>query len=393
MNLKKFYSVPNFKKLKTSEKIIYVFAILIPLSIIYSFLHFYYLPFGYNKDLQKNDRAISIKMDVEKDLLDGVAKITVKPLISKRNVLVHAYVEEEGLYFIQPPIFEEDFLDVWDYVEEFSENFDYKILDEYLVNQDADFISFKLEYEIDWEKPIETPEIVLKYQNLKILQYNGYIELRVEETEDEVLKTYREFYYFQDEEVDSIVTLYANYKKPGDTNGFIELCVNGVISSRTVINKISQTEDEKSFTTIWNEELEKDFSQPYISLKEDEYSLNMLQNVPDDIKAFVNKKAYYEHLHKPNIDDSLENETDFDQYIYDENDPTIRYQIYHDKEFFNSFSGYIQEIRIGYDYPFLKKQTFDAIFAETPFEISIAGESTKFENIHINLYRKPLWKK
>jgi hypothetical protein len=432
--LKDFYKIPKFKELDRVGKVLFVFAFLLPLTIVYIFLHFYFWPFGLNvnydldsKEVEFTNRDFFYTIDGER-VLDGIAEIKLRTTIPKRNLKTNISVEGENLYLIPEVFKDHDINFTPDFSREFGEDFDYILLDEYEVKEE-DLIVFKIDYELDIYRDIKD-EILLKYKNLKIIQRNNSVELMVNEILGGEFKTFQtqiglgfEIPEEKEEERIENVTMYAIYKKPSDTNGFIELFANNRISERVVIPSDEKKYDDMfeifEIKTVWNEELEKDLSQQYVSLKQEDYTVSLLRDIPEDLRDIVNWDLYYEKLFKPKefeeeekMTKELENQEcneneesvyeevkDYEEtkplgngfFRYDENF-NERFHIFYKKEFFNSFEDKVNKISIGYEYPISFKKEFSTL-KNTPMKFTIVGEDSKIENIKINIRRESLWEK
>ncbi len=416
MKFKDFYEIPKFKKLDNVGKAIYIFSFLIPALIVYTFLHLYFLPFGLNKDYTLENREVQFTNTdffytiEKKEVLDGVTEVKIEPTIPKRNVVATVSVTGENAYIIPLRITQDDISFNPEYTKEFEKNKEYIYLNDYNV-KDEDIVVFKIDYEIDAEEQ-ECSEILLKYKNMRIIQNEGSIEMRLDKRIEGRIETFQSFFYLGEEEKQQPITLYAVYKKPNQTNGFLEIFANNKLNGRTIVPSQNKVTDDKiaeiELETIWNEELTKDLSQEFISLKQEEYTQNLLKDVPENLKNVIDLNLYYEKLFKPenNFEEIQEEEleeteeecedvikTEKSIFVYDQENPNKRYQVFYKKDFFKNFSGNIQSISVGYGYPIEQKKELKTLFPNTPIYIKIVGENSEIENIDVNLFREPVWKK
>ena len=418
MKFKDFYEIPNFKKLDKVGKTIFVFSFVLPILIVYTFLHLYFWPFGLERTYELNDRGFSFSNTTylytidEEELLDGIAEVKLETRIPKRNLRTRISVEGENIYLIPEAFGEDDINFTPNFTRNFQEDFDYILLSEYQV-KDEDILVFKIDYELDIYRDIEN-ELLLKYKNLRIIQRQNSVELRVDEILGEEFKTFEtnlglDFEIPEEEEEEEReerienIEIYAIYKKPTDTNGFIELFLNNRISRRTVIPSDEKIYDDMfedfGIETIWNDELIKDITQEFISLKQEEYTVNLLNNVPENLRNVIDLNLYYEKLFKPEgFEEEGDSEYEGDQIIsehyfrYDESYYNRRFHVFYDKEFFNFFEGDINRVSVGYEYPISLKKEFGTL-RNTPMFFRIVGENSNVENIIINIQREPVWKK
>jgi hypothetical protein len=413
MKFKDFYEIPKFKKLDKVGKIIYVFSFLIPGLIVYTFLHLYFLPFGLNQnytlensELQFTNTDFFYTID-SKEVLDGATEVKIEPRVPKRNVIATVSVKGENAYIVPHRITQKDISFNPEYTKELNEE-EYTYLTDYNV-KDEDIIVFKIDYEIDVERQ-KCSEILLKYENLRIIQNLDNIELRLDEKIEGDLKTFQSFFNLGLEEKEQPITLYAIYKKPNQTNGFIEIFANNKLNGRTIVPSQNKVTDDKiadiELETVWNEELTKDFSQKFISLKQEVYTQNLLKNIPEDLRDVVDLNLYYEKLFKPENDIEEEQEEEKEEgdcnepietqrslFVYDEENPNKRYQVFYKKNFFKNFSGNIHSLSVGYGYPIEQKKELKTLFPNTPIYIKIVGEDSEIESINVNLFREPVWEK
>lgn len=415
MKFKDFYEIPKFKKLDNVGKIIFVFSFLIPALIVYTFLHLYFLPFGLDKNYTLENREIQFTntnffytID-KKEVLDGVTEVKIDPTIPKRNIMATISVTGENAYIVPLRIAQDDISFNPEYTKNFEEDKEYIYLNNYNV-KDEDLLVFKIDYEIDIEEQ-KCSEILLKYKNLRIIQNENSIEMRLDEKIEGSLETFQSFFYLGEEEKEQPITLYAIYKKPNQTNGFLEIFANNKLNGRTIVPSENKVTDDKiaqiELETVWNEELTKDLNQEFISLKQEEYTENLLKNVPENLKDVIDLNLYYEKLFKPEndfeeIEDEKEEkeddcnemtETAKSYFVYDQENPNKRYQVFYKKDFFKNFSGNIQSISVGYEYPIEQKKELKTLFPNTPIYINIVGENAEIENIDVNLFREPVWEK
>ncbi len=420
MKLSNIYSVPKFKQLDKTGKAIFFLSFLIPIIIVYVPIHLYFLPFGLNKNYNLDSKEVSFLnkeffYEVEgEELLDGTATIQIQPHTPKRTLMTYIEAEGENVFIQRYIILDEEIIFEPTYEQEF-EDFDYLLLNNYEV-EEKDYIVFKIDYELDPKKEYHN-EIILKYKNLSIIQNTNSVELRVIEKTPNSLNTYKTSLQVlpTEDEKDNEVTIYAIYKKPNKSNGFLEILADNHLSGRTIIpseerNEILGTE------IIWHPDVESDISQKYISLKDEEYTRNLfLQNEKElneilqlekeianlnsitfsqegEVKNFAQRKTarlkeQIENLQtKINIQEMLAEEE-----FHSLDDKKV--QNFYKKEFVKTFDEKIHKLSIGYEYPIIQKKDFFEIYPETPFSVTIVGENSKIEKIKINLFRKPLWEK
>jgi len=431
--LKEIYSIPKFKKLNKEQKVIYVLSFVIPVLIIYFFFHFYFLPFGYNAEFNLDSPELTIEddsylyaknEDSDKEVLDGRAIFEVNTRIPRRNVHTNISVQEEDVYLIPYDISDEDISFNSEFSKEFEEDFDYKLLDEYDV-EDEEYLTFKVEYTPEFKEEgemVEEPQVLLSYNNILILQHNNRIKMKALEKDNGSIETYTTGQTLQEEDD---VTLYAIYKSPGETNGFIEIIANESLSIRTIIPTPERTDEDfnSEKEIVWDEQLKEDISQEYISLKQEQYTHQLIHNVPEVYRDRLDPQKYYEELYLPyeqidyqeleetekvlerqereRIEKSLEDrEILLDEaekygqvYIETDEDEDKKEQVYYDKDFYDSFEGTIEKLSVGYEYPLEKRKEITELFPQTPFTFRVVGENSKIEDISVNLQREAIWEK
>ena len=341
MKFKDFYEIPKFKKLDNVGKTIFVFSFVLPVVIVYTFLHLYFWPFGLERTYTLEDRNLRLTDEgffYEEDLqevLDGTSQIELHTRITKRNLRTTVSVEGDGLYLI-PEVFTEDDVDFEPiFSRNFEEDFDYLLLDDYKTEDDTEYIVFKLDYELNTEEEIGGG-ILLKYQNMKAIQRGNVIEFNVEKKHEDESTIYSTWLGLKE----TVNTVYFVYKKPVGMNGFIEILAEGKISDRVVI-------PQKNF----NESI----GQEYVSLKNAESLVNFLEAIPEELKSAIESNQYYEK--------KLE-----------------------------GFNGKIRKLSIGYEYPVNLSKSFSTL-RNTPMFFRIVGENAKIENVEINIHRGPIWEK
>lgn len=427
MKLKDIYSIPKYSELDGVGKIIFALSFVLPLGIIYTFLHLYFLPFGLDRTHSIEDREVGfVNEDFfytidDKELLDGRVDIQVDSRFPIRYPFVTASVEGENAYIRQHHISNNDIVFESSFEKKFDEDFEYKLVEDYVVNDEEEILVFKVEYDIDWETQGNN-ELLLKHKNLRIIQNSDNVVLRVDEIKNGEFETYTADFSFYSEDHEEPITLYAIYKKPNETNGFIEIITKNRSSNRTIL-PTQREDDEKEkdeeiyeVETIWNSELERDISQKFISLKQEQYTKELREEIPLEFRDLVNINSYYEKKYKPeefDIEEGEVAEEDEEEikmemelengesvslvgdgyFRYEEDNDDIRYQVFYKKDFFNDFQGEITKISVGYNYPVKQKKELSVLFEETPFTITVFGKNSKIENLKINLYREPVWEK
>ena len=441
---KEIYSIPKFKKLNKEQKVIFVLSFVIPILIIYLFLHFYFLPFGYDAEFDLDSPELTIEEnsyfyqkheDSDKEVLDGRVNFQVETGVPKRNVHANISVEGEDIYLTPFDISDNDISFNSEFSKEFEEDFDYKLLDEYNID-DEKYLTFKIEYTPEFEEIEEIideeileeideePQVLLSYKNILILQYSDRVEMRSLEKRNESIEVYSTGNSIEGKDYEKI-TLYAIYKKPREANGFLEIISNKNLSTRTIIptNERLQEDFDSEKEIVWNEQLKEDISQEYISLKQEQYTHQLIHNVPEVYRDRLDPQKYYEELYLPyeqidyqeleetervldrqereRIEKSLadrdillhEAEKYGQVYIETDEDEDKKEQVYYDKDFYDSFEGTIEKLSVGYEYPLEKRKEITELFPQTPFTFRVVGENSKIEDISVNLQREAIWEK
>ncbi len=417
MKFKDIYEVPKFKNLDGVGKIIFVFSFLLPALILYTFLHLYFWPFGLDKtyslledkELSLSDTKYIYTVD-EQELLDGIAMVTLDTSIPLRNLRTYIEVEGENVFLI-PEVFSENSINFTaSFERNFDENFDYKLIDDYTVKNE-NIVVFKLDYVIDPNEQ-KNNELLLKFENLRIIQNENSVRLSIQKKEGGEIKTYTTQLGLSIEEENEIeeivleeekepypVTIYAIYKKPTETNGFIEIFAENKLSHRTIIPSEKKEDFEKvenilNEKTIWNDEFEKDINQEFISLKQEEYTKELIGGIPEDFRDLVDLNLYYEKLFKKeDLDEEENNISLINGCIFEYSDDFVsRLHIFYKKAFFRNFTGTIKNISVGYEYPIVLRKEFGTL-RNTPAVFKIVGENSKIEDVKINIHREPIWEK
>ncbi len=409
---REIYPVDEYKKLKKENPFHFWLTILIPLSLLFLFFYLYLYPFGYRKEYTiTQDNILEERGDLSfsqgQGETDGLLHITVDPKIRVRNLFGEVIVKGEGVHILHPNIQEEEMLDVWEYeVDRFqiegilSEReptisrsnedeekkadfgeYKYTVLDEYDV-KDSNTLSFYLRWEALTEEALVGNQLLLKYQNLRIIQHHESIELRVDEVYDGNLYTYQIGVLTEEEENELI----AIYTKPENSlNGYIELVVNNLRSGRVIVsspyNLFTDYDDLRQYEEPLNEELVKDLNQEKISLGQELYRVNIENSFPEDLVSAINLDVYYTEKYKTPLLREKEKSS------------PLTLSEYYPKVFYNYFRGNIYELRVGYEYPFEKIQEHSRFYGHTPFTFPIAGQTEDIEEITFITTRDPIWRK
>jgi hypothetical protein len=410
------YPIDEYKKLKKESPFCFWLTILIPLLFLFLFFCLYFHPFGYRKEYTiTQDNILEEKGDISfsqgQGETDGLLHITVDPKIRVRNLFGDVTIKGEDTYILSPEVTQREDIAIWDYIQEdfkvesignsvvseevLFDEYSYSLPDDYNV-KDSNILSFYLRWEqVAEEIPLDN-QLLLKYQNLRIIQHHGSIELRVDEVYDGNLYTYQIpasiDYRIENEEEDSDNEEHSNeneliaiYSKPENSlNGYIELIVNNTRIGRVVVsspyNLFTDYDDLKQYEEPLNQELVKDLNQEKISLGQELYRVNTEESFPEGLISAVNLDAYYNEKYKtPLLEEKGESYT-------------LTLSEYYPKPFYNYFKGNIYELRVGYEYPFEKIQNHSRFYGHTPFTFSIAGQTEDIEEITFITTRDPIWK-
>ena len=422
--LKNIFSVPNMYELRRDQQPTFIVSFLLPLLLIYAFLHLYAMPFGYAETFEKDDSAVSISRDnfytiAGQEVLDGVTEVTVAPVINKADVWADIEVKgDDNLFIIPNEIDDEDIIDVWEYQRSFEEDFDYKLLDDYNVrdtksftfpgqeNTDIDYLAFKLDLNIDLEEEIEKPQMIMKYEGLELIRHEDKLELRLKEKHN---STHRVFYDIPEIQRDSmeIIAVHKKANEQRDTQGYLALYANLEIANRPAIEVTPITQppiSNRDINTKWNDFFKGDVSQDHISLKQSKVQTEIEWK---SSRTHENIQNYYLDTYKQNredvdvdIENSCKNDLtkdvcrlggQFNRIYENDNEYVGREQVFYDKEFFNSFNGEINEIKVGYQNPFREKKSVSNFYSRTPFTAQIFGERASLEELYIRLRKDSVW--
>jgi hypothetical protein len=377
--------------------------------LLFTFFYLYFYPFGYSKEyIITQDNILEDKGDISfskgKEEANGLLHITVDPKIRVRNLFGDVTVKGENIHILHPTLEEEQFLDIWEYSteefemkevygndnaelseEEFGE-FKYTTVDDYQV-LDSDILSFYLRWDLGLQEEDSEPvlmdnQLLLKYENLRIIQHSTYIELRIDEVYDGNIYTYQ---IGAEVDVNMENELIAVYKKPENSlNGYIELVVNDTRIGRVVVsspyNLFTDYDDLKNYEEPLNDQLVKDLGQERISLGQELYRVDIERDIPEDLVNTVNLGLYYQEKYLKPI-----REEKGDGYHTSLSE-------YYPKFFYNYLEGNIYELKVGYKYPFEKIQKHSRFFGHTPFILTIAGNTEDIEKITFVTTRDPIWR-
>jgi len=425
-DLKRIYGVPDVKKLNQKQQVFYLISILFPLLMVYSVLHLYALPFGYYEEFKMEDLDISkdffYTIDGE-EVLDGIAEVTVSPRIAKANVFADIKIEgDENLYIIPEKIAKDDLKDdVWDKEWVFEEDFDYLLLDDYEVKEDAEYLTFKIEIEIDKDEVIDHPQVIMKYKGLMLIRHQDVIEWRRMEVSSIV---HRMFYHLEEDDFNKPISILTT-SKPIDgaknTNGVFTFYVNGKLADTRMQtyrykNADDATPPERSNAPWdWNRELRIDTSQKHISLKQEAYTHNFKQDSEKDLLSIKDAEKHYREVFETEEAKKIDFEFKEEDtcYFHSLNQiyesscrikskrineystkggnilRTKSQQPYYSKEFFDCFTGHINKTKIAYENPLrTQKQYF---YENTKSKIKIVGANSRVENIEVSLYKEQIW--
>ncbi len=395
-------------------------AFFIPLFLLLLLLYLYFLPLGFYKKISysfgetlNDTRDLSFTIDnlasQESDnpslFLDGIMDIEYHPSINKKGIDLKISIEGENVYIIPKKISEKDKMDIWDYElnldDTLFEGDRYLLLDNYTVKE-SDFITFSLDFKKDTDEA-KYPQILLKHDNLKIILYEYYVEVIVNQIVDSDLLTYTAQYSFTQNELDNRNNIVVSFKKPDSDNGYIEIYCNDKLGQRTFlpsnVNLLSTDLYTNENYVTWSNNLIKDLSQKYISLGQESFAEELLSNYSKELKATVDLQRYYANLYEPVIEkdeeeDNLQYSGDWDDYFkIDDNNYFHLTQIFYPKIFYNYFSGDIYTLKIGYIYPFTTKISSQLKDSDTPTSFLIYGDKGILKNISIIASEEAIWKR
>lgn len=425
MNIKKIFSaiypIEEYKKLKKENPLGFYITILIPLLLLFTFLYLYFHPFGYSREFVFNNEDIlettsgNIYFSNLSDEQNGLTYLTFDPTLAVRNPHMTLSVKGEGIY-VQP--FRErmeDMRDIWefstqsfnrviledDFDKELEENelteFTYGYIDEY-TPKDLGMYTVYINYvpTVRLDENIDYPEdqvlhpkdhqLLFKYKNIRILQHTYSLELRVDKVYDGNLYTYQVYTPLPENIIDNEQELVAVYKQPNqEENGYIELFLNGIRSGRRVVsspyNLFFDYDDLKQYEVEIESEVLNDLNQDVISLGQEIYRVGLERDLSDEVRRVINIWYYYNEIFKPNL---------LERYIGDIHPPL---SVYYDKPFYHYFEGTINELRIGYEYPFEQSKELSDWHSITPFTLPIVGNRENIEEIKLDVFRVPVWEK
>lgn len=422
-DLKRIYGVPDVKKLNQKQQAFYLFSILFPLLMVYSVLHLYALPFGYYEEFGMDDLTISQDYFYTIDgveVLDGIAEVTVNPRINRANVFADIKIEgDDDLYIIPEKIEEGDLKDdVWDKEWVFEEDFDYLLLDDYEVKKDSDYLTFKIEIELDKNEKIEHPQVIMKYQGLMLIRHQDVIEWRKMEVSSRV---HRMFYHLQDDDFKkpiSVLLINKSIDASRNSHGVYFFYVNNKLIEAPVNNYQKKRIDGNEMTETvpiihywgWNKEFLTDVSQKYISIKQEEYTNNLIKEMNSHKPNREKLEIYYKKTFKdPNPDIGFRFGEESTCNYYDLNNiynqtcqllekRTFKYkdkneqileesqQSYYVKAFLNNFDGRVNQLSIKYTNPFKKSTRLTNFYNNTNSKIKIAGENSRLNKLGYMLH-------
>ena len=418
------FVTPKYKNLNRTGKILYVISFLLPILLLALFLYLYFLPFGLNKSISFTfEEIIGTKREItytdssfiysdtsdskkESQYIDGVLNIEYSPKLNILKANAGITIEGNNVYILPKHLEGEDYRNVWDYDlnlenTNFIDN-RYISLNDYEA-KDSELITFSMNFSPDWNYT-SYPQLVLKYQNLKIILNETNIEFRADRLIDSSLISYNALYYFNEDEKFSNFDLIATYEQPtNNTNGYVEIYVNDTLGERTVIPTYQRLYDENIYTdeniTTWSNKLIEDLSQEGISLGQEEFTEDLLGDYDSTLKKSINLYKYYSDLYQPEPKDNSEYSVYYywgnweDYFETDEDNYFHLIQTFYPKTFYNYFRGNIYNIKIGYEYPFRLKTSDTCELIDTPFTFFIYGENGTLEDINLTLSKDPSWKR
>jgi hypothetical protein len=415
----KLYPLKEYKKLKKENPLGFYLTILIPLLLLFTFLYLYFYPFGYSKEFVFNNEDIlettrgNIYFSNLEDKQDGLTYITFDPKLPVRNPHIRLSVKGDDIHVLPIKESMSEVNDIWKYTtEEFTKEtldentkdteleyreFTYGYIDDY-TPEDLGMYTIYMRYipKVEIDENITYPEdqvfypkdqqLLFKYKNMRIIQNAFSLELRVDEVYDGNLYTYQVYTFLPENFLNNEHELVAVYKKPNrENNGYIELFLNGVRSERRVVsspyNLFFDYDDLKQYEEEIKSEVLNDLNQDVITVGQEIYRVNMDREIPKDIRSIVHIKNYYEELFKSDLPE---------KYI---GDMYIPLTVYYDKPFYNYFEGSVNELRMGYEYPFEKRKELTELYSITPIGLPIAGERENIEEVKLEISRDPVWEK
>lgn len=365
------------------------------------FFYLYLYPFGYSKEyvITKDnilEESKEIHFSQGQKESNGLLHITIEPKLRVRNLFSEMSIKGENVYILSPNVVKlGNYDEIWDYirkdfdVEKIKESkkssdtqfndYNYSVLRDYNV-KDSNLIAFYINWESLPENRDTDNQLLLKYEDLRILQHTESLELRVDRVYNGNIYTYQIGALIGSEKNELI----AIYSKPvEEENGYIELIVNDTRIGRAIVSSpYNLFEDYNPLDEEpLNEQLAKDLNQEKISLGQELYRVDLEKSFPNHLLGSIDLNTYYLNTYLyPLLERKEENYT-----------PSL--SEYYEKPFFNYFKGNIYELRVAYEYPFEMIEEEERFVGHSPFVVSFIGKTEDIEKIIIKTTREPIWRK
>lgn len=400
MKKETFFSYQNIINFLSKKSI--VLSIVFALFIISLFFYLYYLPFGFSKERTYSaeellteeanlilDQGSSFYEEQGNFILDGTSVFRYRPKIKQLDLNISAEVKGDNIYIVPNKLNSMDSDFHWDYSKNLTpkdSNSEYIEINEYKP-EDSTIFSVRLIVSPDWElikdSENKNSQIILKYNDFKIIQSNNQFLLTVDQYFEDTLSSTNVSYTIPEKyltDTKKSFEILGVYKKPlPEENGYIKMYVNNKLSGFRNITSFQKYLTEVEYTYPWypvsyNNELIKDLSQDIFTLKQEQYTKELLEEFIKRGKPVTSLYYTYSMEFEPNgrnyknlVDSGLPFTDLYSQYFKFENGTFT--QSFYPKQFFDNFKGNIYSLNIAnFDItPFVTKTLLS--FEETPADV------------------------